>query len=339
MNAPIYCVILAGGSGERLWPLSRHNLPKQLIPFHDQSTLLEHAIKRAQAITTSERIWLITTEHQAPIIDEKLGSMVGRILTEPVSRNTAPAVLMSCLEIAQRDPDAFIVFLPADHIISPLSMFVDALHNVFSHAQQNDDYITILGVKPSHPATGYGYIEHEDTPSAPYQVTHFHEKPDLATAQEYVKKTNILWNIGIFCAHVQTFINQFRTYASAVFNGMQEYRTKKIGYHEFRSESFDCAVLEKSLKIRVHKAYFSWLDVGNLTTFLTLTNQTEQNNVMSVQAHNNLISSSKLVALIGVDNLCIVETDNVLLIVHQQETEKIRSIVHELKQKSTTEYL
>lgn len=335
----VYSVILAGGNGERLWPLSRQNKPKQLIPLADQETLLEQAITRTKTIVNPENTWVITLQQYAPAIREILGTKIGTIIVEPIARNTAAAILLSCFEIIKKDPLAIVLFLPADHIITPEKTFKEFLNHAIDYAQQTDT-ITLFGLKPSYPATGYGYIEydaHED--QAPFSIKKFHEKPVLEVAQEYLKNPAILWNIGIFCAKASTFITQFTLHAPEIFNAVYDYTHGNKPYSAVQATSIDYAVLQKSNNLAVLPVNFSWYDVGNLTTFLSLQKNQHADNVVSVHAQNNLVSAKKLVALIGVENLCVIETDDVLLIARQDQTEKVRAAVLELKKKAALEYL
>lgn len=340
----IYCVILAGGSGERLWPLSRKHKPKQLLEVGDQKTLLDQAIERLKPITSRDKIWICTTSQHAASIEKLTAETVGHIIVEPGARNTGPAIALSCLEIYEKDPQALVLFLPADPFIPPhdYKLFADYLDHAFDFVSQ-EDRITLLGVKPTFAATGYGYIEFELESQAPFSVAKFHEKPSMQVAQEYMASSNMLWNIGMFCAKVSVFIDEFKQVAPAMYAGVVGYRAGLNSYDAIVSDSVDYAIMEKSKKISVLPVDFSWCDVGNLEIFLSIKQQygvLNNKKLLEVESKNNLVDvQDTLVALIGVEDLCIVQTDQVLLVTKREDSEKVRAIVKLLKQGAFADYL
>lgn len=341
----IYFVILAGGSGERLWPLSRQSKPKQLLAVGDEQTLLDQAINRVQPLAFRETIWVSTTKQHAPSIEKEVGKDVGRVLAEPGSRNTGPAILYSCFEIYKKDPEALIVFLPADPFIPSKDneKFVQFLEHAIDFTAHNDA-ITLLGVKPTYPATGYGYIEFTSgSQMAPYPVKKFHEKPSLESAKHYLESGNMLWNIGMFCGKASVFMEEFKAHAPEIYQGVSDFVNGKIPYETIKSDSIDYAVMEKSKRVAVLPVDFAWWDVGNIEIFLSIKDQygaLNKEKIVSTESENNLIDvPNKLVALIGVNNLCVVQTDEVLLITKREDAEKVRAIVKSLKQGSLKNYL
>lgn len=331
-----YVVILAGGKGERLWPLSTETSPKQILPFQEGESLLQATIKRFASIMPKEKIWIITTEKQIDLISHHVQHSVGTILSEPVSRNTAPAILYTCLRIQQQDPDAVIAFLPADHYIKENNQFIQNISQALSWANKYHTLV-LLGIKPTFPATGYGYIEHElhnSTDSLFYNVCKFHEKPSLLEAKDYCKKNNMLWNTGIFCSRVDIFINEFMHHAPIIYKQVAQSLGNSDIYKEIESVSVDHAIMEKSNIIQVLPVSFTWSDVGNLNTFLSLLDK-HQNKLDQVVAYNSLdnllYTYKKHVALIGVHNLCIVETNNALLIANREQVEEVKKILEALK--------
>jgi mannose-1-phosphate guanylyltransferase len=341
----IYFVILAGGSGERLWPLSRQSKPKQLLAVGDEQSLLDQAISRVESLAPKEQIWVSTTAQHAASIEKEVGKRVGRVLAEPGSRNTGPAILYSCFEIYQKDPHAVIAFLPADPFIPTKdnNNFSQFLEHAIDFVSQNDS-ITLFGVKPTFPATGYGYIEFAaGDQMAPYQVKKFHEKPALDVAQKYIESGNMLWNVSIFCAKVSVFLEEFSKNAPEMFQGVQDFVNGKKGYETVKADSIDYAVMEKSKRVTVLPVDFAWWDVGNIEIFLSIKEKygaLDTEKIVSTESFNNLIDvPNKLVALIGVNDLCVVETDEVLLITKREDAEKVRAIVKSLKQGSLRNYL
>lgn len=340
----IYCVILAGGSGERLWPLSRSNKPKQLLEIGDQKTLLDQAIERLNLVTSREYIWICTTRQHAVSIKNLAKDRVGNIIIEPGARNTGPAILLSCLEIYKKDPHALVLFLPADSFIPvhDYRLFADYLDHAFDFVRQEDG-IALLGVKPTFAATGYGYIEFESGAHAPYAVTTFHEKPSKDSARQYIALPTMLWNIGMFCAKVGVFIDEFKELAPDMYAGVVSYRAGLNTYDAVVAQSIDYAIMEKSKKISVFPVDFSWCDVGNLEIFLSIKkhyNALEDKKLLEIESSNNLIDVQEtLVALIGVHDMCIVQADGILLVAKRDEAEKVRSVVKMLKQEAFEEYL
>jgi len=330
----VYCVLLAGGNGERLWPLSTHSKPKQLLTLGGTKTLLEQAVERAQHLVCNERIFVSTTEHHAALIKATLGNSFGGVIVEPVARNTAPAFLLSCLEIYKKDPDAVVVFAHADAFIPKVEPYVEFLHHAIDFAQTSDR-ITLLGLRPTYPATGYGYIGYHKTElSAPFPVTSFKEKPSEVIAREYVQSGTMLWNIGIFCARVEIFLQQFQEHAPEVYAGVTAYCAGTRSYDQIPAASVDCAVMEKSDRISVLPVDFVWYDVGNVEVFLTLQEQFSdaRNTVIAIDAHNNLVDAGGIpVALVGVDDLCVVRTDQALLITKRGDSEKVKLALQEFK--------
>lgn len=343
MQSPVYVVILAGGRGERLWPLSRSELPKQLLPFTHDRSLLDQTIDRFAQYVLRERLIIITTAQQEKEIAKKVGARVGHIIAEPISRNTAPAIALACLFVQKIDPSAVIIFSPADHFIADSHQFIENINNAVSFASKHEG-ITLLGLHPTHPATGYGYIEYKSIPAtgqtAVCPVVRFHEKPDKSAAEHYVKSQHMLWNIGIFCGTVTSFIHEFATYAPLILKNSAKYDAgDKNAYALCESISIDYAVLEKSKNVFVLPVQFGWSDVGNLETFLLLHSVKQEANVVTVEANHNLVlSNKKVIGLIGVDDLCIIETDDALLIVKRSQVEKVKQLVHQLEQKFGTSY-
>lgn len=345
INKPnVYYVILAGGSGQRLWPLSRKKQPKQLLVIGSECHLLDQAINRLLMLSYEDYIWVSTTKEYAQAITDAVGNRVGHVSIEPGSRDTGPAILYNCFEIYARDPDAIIVFLPADPFIptKDYKKYAECLELAVNFVSQHDT-LALLGVMPTFPATGYGYIEYEKTSDhALYPVIKFREKPSLEVAQQYLEKGNMLWNIGVFCAKASVFLQEFKTHAPEMYSGVQQYREGTLPYNKVKSESIDYAIMEHSKSVHVLPADFSWCDVGNIEIFLSLKQQynTLDNNFIAIDSHNNLVDvPKKLVALVGVEDLCIVETEDALLITKRNKSERVRNIVNLLKTSRFDNYL
>jgi len=343
-----YAVILAGGKGERLWPLSRENRPKQLLPFVNNHSLLENSLDRLDGLIEKDNRFIVTTEQQKNAINNLVNDKINSLFIEPASRNTAPAIVLSCLLLAKKNPDAVVVFLPADHYIPNTKKFVESISHAIEYSKKHDS-ITLLGVKPHFPATGYGYIEYQkNTSDDPVgKVLQFHEKPSLKVAQSYCSKQSMLWNIGIFCGRISIFLHEYQKYTPELYAEMQNYIVANDAqlYSSMQSISIDHALMEKSDKINVVPVDFEWFDVGNLEIFLTLQQSVHSNassaNVIEINAKNNLISSSsgKIITLLGVDDVCVVETADAILIVKRSQAEKVKLIIQELKKRNLDQYL
>ncbi len=344
LSEHVYVVILAGGTGERLWPYSRVACPKQLLTIGSDKTLLEQAIDRVQGLAGRDRIWVVTTsEHEAKIRD-CVGLQVSRVLVEPSPRNTGPAIAYCCVQIMEKDPDAVLFFVPADAFIPEQdeTLFIDSAKEAIACAQAQDS-ICLLGITPTYAATGYGYIECDSELKVgnSFKVNSFREKPCKVEAQRYLSNSNMLWNTCTFAGRVSRFIKEFEIHAPALLYGVQNFCNGTATYHEVESLSIDYAVIEKTNRIWVTPCLFSWCDVGNVAVFLGLKQQYEKKeNVVLVDSNNNLVDvPGKLVALIDVDNLCVIQTDDVLLITKKESTEKVRNLVSSIKQKQLNDYL
>ena len=339
----VYCVILAGGSGERLWPLSRSCRPKQVLEVGGQKTLLDQALDRLAMLVPVDNTWICTTQQHAPLIRALAGDKVGTLLIEPASRNTGPAILLACLEIYKKDPNAIVLFVPADPFIPPhdYGLFAGYLDHAIDFAREQER-IVLLGVKPTFAATGYGYIEFKNHHIAPYPVLKFHEKPSKEVAEQYFTSGTMLWNIGMFCGHVRIFLEQFKELAPDMYNGVMQYQLGQASYQDVVADSVDYALMEKSTKISVLPVDFSWCDVGNLEIFLSIKKAygSQEPTVFEVESSNNLIDADGcVVGLIGVHDMCIIQADGVLLIAKRDDTEKVRALVKQLKHNKLNKYL
>ena len=373
----IFFVILAGGSGSRLWPLSRERRPKQLMPFLGDKSLLEQTVERVENIVLpggnspdSNSIFVVTNKNQAELVKEVVGDRAG-IFSEPESRNTAPAILLSCLEIERLieasfnchpglDPgsnpllDPVVVFLSADAFIPDQKKFNLYIKDAIDYASSNDRIVT-LGLKPRFAATGYGYIQADlkgkDKNFDCYKVLKFHEKPTSDVAEYYLSCSEMFWNIGIFVSKVKVLLSEFKKHQpvltsnlnSATLNVSSEFEgVKYAGYSKLPNISIDYAIMEKSKIVTVFPADFDWYDVGNLEVFLSLQDKyiDKKVGVINIDGTNNLVSAKKkLVVFIGVDDLCLVETEDVILVSKKKDVEKVKGVLPIIKNNSFKELL
>ncbi|MFH0898341.1 MAG: sugar phosphate nucleotidyltransferase [bacterium] len=342
----VYFGILAGGSGERLWPLSKKDSPKQLLPFLGDSSLLQLTIQRIKLLTNhKENIFVITNQEQEALIKKNVGNSIGFVLAEPCARNTAPAILWAATKIYQKDPVAIIVFLTADHFVPEPEKLNVVLRKAITYVTKHKK-IALFGLTPTHAATGYGYIQAamsaKKKSTAPYPIKAFHEKPNKQLAENYITQKDMFWNMGVFAAQASVFVQEFKIHAPEISNAMDQFINESKEYKDIPSISVDYAIMEKSKNTVIFPGTFQWHDIGNLHTFLKIQAQYDTTFIpsISLKAKNNMISSKKKVVIcIGVENLCIIETDNVLLIAHQDNVEEVKTILQELKKQNVHEVL
>lgn len=339
----VYGMVLAGGVGERLWPLSRSDNPKQFLSIDAQKTLLEQSIERLMPVIAPKNCWLIIAQSHYQRIPASLS--IGSVLIEPTGRNTGPAILYACLEVIKKNHDAIVIFVPADAYIptTDYELFAQYVQQAVAFASQHDA-IGLLGVKPTYPASGYGYIEYDTAIKAQefYKVARFHEKPSATLAACYVQMPHMLWNIGMFVGKASVFIEEYRQVMPELYADVIAWQEGKKSYDQIMNISIDYAVMERSNRVWVLPVDFSWCDVGNIEVYLSMKQKIQKPDalVISVDAENNLVDvPHKMVALIGVDDLCIVETADALLITKRKEAEKVRSVVAQLKKKNQNSYL
>jgi mannose-1-phosphate guanylyltransferase/mannose-6-phosphate isomerase len=329
--------VLAGGSGIRLWPLSRHGFPKQLIPF-GQTSLLSQALARLQEIPFITHTAVVTTQEYAADIQEKIDKD-SRIIVEPIAKNTAAAILLSCLQIAQTDPRATLLFAPADHVVSQQQAFSAAVCAALSYVSDNDR-LALIGITPTHASTAYGYIErgHDDFLRATdlFNIVSFHEKPSREVAQGYLSMNTMLWNCGIFCARAQTFIELFMRHMPELYAQVKEGR-----YHDIAPISFDKGVVEKVHDAVVVHGKFSWTDVGTLEQFIDQSQKNSPNKNVVVLDCNNVraFAQDKLIVLYGVENICVVETDDTIVVMNTEHSNTMDRVVEHLHIKGYEHYL
>lgn len=341
MKKSVYVLILCGGGGERLWPLSRKKRPKQFVPFLDEKTLLQQTIDRVTPLVENKKnIGVITTQDQKDMLQELVGDKIGFILQEPACRNTAPAIVYSCFKLKEKDENAIVVVLPADSFVQQNDKYVDYLKTAIEHAQLYDKIVT-LGVMPTKPATGYGYIQAENTKGSidcgkVYNVFKFHEKPDLQEAKRYLQQKDMFWNIGVFVANLSVFLNEFKACAPKIFSDMQNFMQNKFDYQDIDNVSIDYAVMEKSNNVVLLPADFQWSDVGNLDVFLSFQRRytSVSTQIVNFEGKNNIAKtlSKKTVAFIGVSDTCLVENDDVILVVKRSEVEKVKNLIAMFKE-------
>ncbi len=344
-----YAVIMAGGSGTRFWPLSRRKHPKQLLTLFGQDSLLEQTVERIQPVIPSGQIYIFTNEVILRKVRKLLPHIPSRqIVGEPASRNTAPTLAVAAQEIAGRDPEGLMVVLPSDQIIAKPVVFrrvLGAACRVASTAGRS----VVLGLKPTRPDTGFGYIrlgrqEGKVGGQEVFQVEKFTEKPSLAVARRYVSSGRYLWNGGMFIWKASTLLDNFKRFQPemasqsrqiAEAGGVRARAFRRL-YPRFQKISIDYALMEKISNIYALPADIGWNDVGSWAVVYELSHQDSEKNVLpraslSLDSHGNMVvSPKKFVVMVGAKDLIVVETDDALLVCARQRSQEVAKAVQEL---------
>ena len=348
MNENNYLVILAGGAGSRFWPISSEELPKQFLDILGCGrTLIQLTLERFNGLIPKENVWVVTAEKYREIVMEQLPEIPsGNILCEPCRRNTAPCICYVSWKIKKLNTKANIVVSPSDHLVVDIQAFQSAIDDSLSFAAETDAVVT-LGLKPTRPETGYGYIKADLTYSSSrkhniFRVDEFKEKPTLEIAKEYIQSPNYLWNSGIFIWNVNTVINAFRVYepeVSSIFEGLMPYygtdkEQNKIdeSYPQCKNISVDYAILEKAEEIFVFPASFSWSDLG---TWNSLREQSDMDkygnvcigdNIKLYDTYNTIVHTcnKKEVIVEGLDGYVVAEKEGKLLVCRLSEEQRIK---------------
>jgi len=349
-----YALILAGGSGERFWPLSRRATPKQLLKLFGEETLLQAALSRLDGTLPAENILVLTNFEQEAAVRELIGGQLPteNIVTEPAKRDTAAAIALAVGWIAARDPDASMAVLPADHLVQDNAAFSATLTTALEVAENTDAVVTI-GIKPTWPCPSYGYIERagkadiegleSDVPV--FEVVRFREKPDAETAQEFLDAGNFSWNSGMFIWSLKTVIAEFRKHVPALADFVEEVRratdlssllTEK--FCKLEKISIDFALMEKASRVVNIEATFKWDDVGSwisVARYLEADSEDNRSNagILQMNSANNVVyceDPGSRVALLGVEDLIVVQTGDALLVAHRDKADEIKKLTEGL---------
>ena len=343
-----HLVIMAGGVGSRFWPMSTEEKPKQFIDvLGTGKTLLQLTVERFGQLIEPDNIWVVTNQKYVDLVSAQLPAMPREnILCEPCRRNTAPCIAYVSWRIKAKDPKANIVVTPSDHVVMNVQEFQRVISSCMDFTADSDAIVT-LGMKPSRPETGYGYIQADLSNSSLrnkqiYRVDTFREKPDLATAKEYIKKNNFFWNAGIFIWNVSTIVNAFRVYQpklNKIFEQMlpvygtpQEQEAINEQFPKCENISVDYAIMEKAEEIFVCPADFGWSDLGTWGSLQTLSqrdlygNACIGENISLFESHNCIVHTTqeKKVVVQGLDGYIVAENDDTLLICKLSEEQRIK---------------
>jgi mannose-1-phosphate guanylyltransferase len=363
MNKNNYALIMAGGVGSRFWPVSRTDFPKQFIDFFGVGkTLIQSTYDRFLDICPPENIFIVTNEIYVSLIKEQLPSLAdNQILAEPIMRNTAPCVAYGSMKIAELNPDAIIVVAPSDHTIANQSAFKTAIGQCLQAASENESLIT-LGIKPSRPDTGYGYIQYTEnnlpTDEQIYKVKLFTEKPNLELARTFIQSGDFLWNAGIFIWSAKSINNAFKKHlpemheifalGTSAYNTDMEKSFISGAYQQCTNISIDFAIMEKAENVYVLPADFGWSDLGTWSSIYEMAEKDYVGNavipseqVMMFDSSNCMVNmpKEKMVILQGLHDYIVVESNDILLVCPRTEEESVKQIVADVKAKFGTKFI
>ena len=359
-DGPLYAVIMAGGSGTRLWPRSRKKKPKQLLDIVSSKTMIQETVDRLEGLVDADHVFVVVGAAHSQEIDRQLALVPSEnILIEPQGRNTAPCIGLAAIHIRARDKDAVMVVLPSDHLIKNANRFRKILKAAAAAAQKGKSLVTI-GIEPTFPETGYGYVQigkkiesarGEDV----YKVVAFKEKPTSAVAKKFLKSGKYMWNSGMFVWKADTVLGQIKVHLPALYKGLMKIEAslgkenesgvlEKV-YDSIEGESIDFGVMEKAKEVMLLKGDFGWNDIGSWAAMEQLWPKDADGNfldadVVSIESTGNIIhSTKKLVAVIGLKDIVIIETEDALLVCAKDRAPDVRRAVDKLKERGLEEYL
>ncbi|MGP5498259.1 mannose-1-phosphate guanylyltransferase/mannose-6-phosphate isomerase [Psychrobacter celer] len=350
-------IIMAGGTGSRLWPLSRELFPKQFQTLYGQTTMLQATVLRLQGLECLPPLVICNEEHRFIVAEQlrQIGQLDHNIILEPTGKNTAPAIALAAIYAAKHEDNPALLVLAADHVVLDEAAFRAAV--VQAQVPVKQDKLVTFGIVPHSPETGYGYIKYN--PNADEQlgltVEQFVEKPDLATAKAYLESGNYLWNSGMFAFKAQNYLNELKNYRpdiySACSNAMQSVdidldfiRINKESFFDCPAESIDYAVMEKTTNAVVIAMDAGWSDVGAWSSLWEVSDKDKDDNVitgdvLTVDSHNNYIfAETGLVATVGLDNTIVVQTKDAVLVASKDKSQEVKCIVNQLKSDKRQEH-
>lgn len=353
----LYALIMAGGVGSRFWPRSKEKTPKQLLSIFGERTLIQQTVERLEGLIPHEKIFIITNKVQQDEIIKQLPNIPkDNVLIEPFGRNTAACIGYASVMISEKAKDAVICVLPADHIIKNIDSYHKTLTSAAKFADESKGLVTI-GIIPSRPETGYGYIQIDDAilKDNIHKVLTFAEKPNYATAIRFLESGDFLWNSGMFIWRIDAILEEISKYMPELNDGLETIKknlnsanfeeTSRNIYGQLKNISIDYGIMEKSQKVYLIKGDFLWSDVGSWEEVYQLSKKNEDGNAIVGQVFTDITSDSyiyspnKFTAVIGAENFIVINTDEALLICRRDKTQDVKKIIEHLKFNKLTEHL
>ncbi|MBR6384860.1 MAG: mannose-1-phosphate guanylyltransferase [Ruminococcus sp.] len=347
----ITAVIMAGGRGERFWPKSRNDKPKQFLSLtQDKETMIQKTVKRLLPVVEKDDIYIVTNASYTSLVSEQLPDIPKEnILAEPCARNTAPCIAYAAAIINKKYDDAIMLVLPSDHLIKYEDIYISTIKKAIKSAKEGKNLITI-GITPTYPETGYGYINFGEEKGDVFEVKKFVEKPDLKTAKSYLSSGKYLWNSGMFVWKISSIMQNFREFMPDIHKGAlrigENFGTEnfdsvlKEEFENFRSESIDFGIMEKADDIYTIPGSFGWDDVGSWLAMERINetdefkNFTEGDVLMYDTKRTTVCGGKRLIAAVGARDIIIVDTDDVLLVCSKNSTQDVKQIIAQLKEKN-----
>ncbi|MBQ9807377.1 MAG: mannose-1-phosphate guanylyltransferase [Ruminococcus sp.] len=350
----ITAVIMAGGRGERFWPKSRNSRPKQFLSLtSDGETMIQKTVRRLSPLVAPEDIFIVTNAAYKELVADQLPEVPAEnVLAEPCARNTAPCIAFAAAVIGRKYDDAMMLVLPSDHLIGYENIYIKTLKKAVSVAEQGKNLVTI-GITPTYPETGYGYINFGEESGDAYAVERFVEKPDLPTAKKYLSSGKYLWNSGMFVWKISSVMANLKEFMPEIYEGalrigesfgtdsFEETLVKE--FTAFTSESIDFGIMEKASDIYTIPGSFGWDDVGSWLAVERINETDDDKNyidgdVITVDSKRTTVCGGKrLIAAIGTRDIIIVDTDDVLLVCSKNNTQDVKKAIAQLKEQGRNE--
>ncbi len=356
-----HCLIMAGGSGTRFWPKSRKAKPKQYLTIFGNESLIQATVSRFTPFIPEKNIYIVSNKGQRDVLEEQTTRLPKEnLIYEPVGKNTLPAIGLAALFIARKDPEGLLVVSPADHLIKNDGLFQECIESAAKIAEEKGGIVTI-GITPNAPATGYGYIEIADEVKIgqtiqSFAVNRFVEKPNLETAKSYIASGKFFWNAGIFVFKVSVFLEAVQKYAPRLYADLLKI-AETIGtasyeevldkiYNQVDSISIDYGIMEKADNVFLVQGDFVWNDLGSWEEVYKYDPQKDENQNTSsgetifVNSRNSYVSApNSLVAVVGLDDVIVVQEGNTILVCKRDQAEEIKQVVNELTRRKLDQYL